>query len=152
MDFMIVTVSSDYFPSVALSDCSCKLNLYFEVRTEFLNNWNSCFEGLIGNTNFCVCYRQYLIFLLVFLYLSARPCACCLTVSLFFSIAPDIWKGFLQVRVWLVPLRSMQKWNSIPRHANGAFISKSNDNHAPLRFTDCGSWVPSSLLNRKQKI
>jgi len=50
-------------------------------------------------------------------------------VSLILSIAPDIWKGFLQVKVRLVPLRSVQKWNSIPHHANGAFINKSKDKH-----------------------
>lgn len=133
---MIRTVSSDYFPSLSLSDCPWWPKLYFEIGNVFLINLKSCLEELTGNTNLFICYRQWLIFLLMFEYLSA----CYLFVSLLPSVALDIWKDFL----WLVPLRSMQKWNSIPRHANGAFINKSNDKHAPCRVTKL--WVARTVI------
>lgn len=132
------------FPFGSIKRLLLELSLHFDAGTEFLNNWSSCLEGLIGNTNLCVCYCQYLIFLLVFVYLPARPCACFLSVSLFFSIAPDIWKGFLHIRVGLAPPRSIQKWNSIPRHANRAFTSKPSDKHAPLRVVRL--WLVSTFI------
>jgi hypothetical protein len=51
---------------------------------------------------------------------------------------------YLEGFLWLVPLRSMQKWNLIPRHANGAFINKSIDKHAPCRVTKL--WVARTVI------
>ena len=87
-----------------------------------------------------------LIFLLVIVYLSARTCHYSLPVSPILLNAPDIWKGFQQVKVWLVPLKSVLKLNSIPRHANGAISARLTISTRHCELSGCGSSVVCTFI------